>query len=219
LTALAAWPFLKRDACRGDWVRRPTFAGKKQLLRHVRRRYDMTIPTPFMHRPGVRNVVAALAFLPMVVAAEQAAATVYKCTQADGAVLYADYACTGGAVVDIRPGSAAPDASQRLERARDELDRAAARREANEVMLLRREQLYRSSPLTEAESVPRAPDESYAYGVPYGYLDSHGTYGPFVKGGRQRPRMNHGRAGHSRSPQGRLPAVIAPPTRSAIMRR
>ncbi len=116
----------------------------------------MTAQMTPIRKCAVRVAAAALAFVSVAsVAAEIAGATVYKCTQANGAVLYADYPCKGGAVVDIRPGSAAPDATQRLERARDELDRAAARRQANdEVTALRREELnQRRRELEAAQSV------------------------------------------------------------------
>ena len=63
-------------------------------------------------------------------AAQSTTAPVYRCVEPGGRVLYADYPCKGGARVDIRPGVPAPDATERLARARDELDRAAARRQA-----------------------------------------------------------------------------------------
>jgi hypothetical protein len=183
----------------------------------------MSIPMRFASRRGLGWTLAALALLPFGVAAENAPAVVYRCEEPSGAVLYADYACTGGAVVDIRPGSPAPDATQRLQRARDELDRAAARREANEAMLARREQLYPSDRLADAQ--PMAPQSDYgsSYGVPYGFYG----YGTFAQERAHAPRTNRGRGDHARAAhdrgdrgrQGRLPAAIAPPTRSAIMRR
>jgi hypothetical protein len=108
-------------------------------------------PAGHAFAPGLCNatrlasVIAACVALTVApgAAAESAIAPVYKCPQTGGSILYADYPCKGGAVVDIRPGVAAPDASERLARARDEIDRAAARRHAiDEAAALRSEELY-----------------------------------------------------------------------------
>lgn len=167
-----------------------------------------TIPIPGC---AVRVAAAALALVSVAsVAAETPGTTVYKCPQANGAVLYADYPCKGGAVVDIRPGSAAPDAMQRLERARDEIDRAAVRRQANdELAALRREELnQRRRELEAAQSMEFAansPDLSYA--------PAYGFYGPYVKPRANRPDI-HRRAEHHRGVhENRVPAVIRRPHR------
>ena len=148
--------------------------------------------------------LGVLALLFASAPAVAAAATVSRCTQPSGAVLYADCPCPGGDVVDIRPGSPAHDATERLERARDELDRAAARREANEhAAALRREQLYQSYRL--AEMHPVAPAD-------LGYEGTYGYHAPYVYGRTHRPNDVHRRAdNHRRSHQGRVPAVIRRP--------
>ena len=106
------------------------------------------------------------------VGAQTTVAPVYRCTEPGGAVLYADYPCKGGAQVDIRPGTAAADATERLARARDELDRSAARRAvADEAATLRDARDARREALDVA-SYPApavtAPDVSYL--PAYGYL-------------------------------------------------
>ena len=107
------------------------------------------------------------------VSAQQPLAPVYRCTEPGGTVLYADYPCKGGAQVDIRAGTAAPDATERLARARDELDRSAARRAAaEEAAALRRE--ARNARLDALDTAGytgaavAAPEVSYL--PAYGYL-------------------------------------------------
>lgn len=157
-----------------------------------------------------RIAAAALAFVSTAnVAAENTDITVYRCSQASGAVSYQDYPCKGGAIVDIRPGAPAPDATQRLERARDELDRAAARRQANdEIAAVRRAELNQRRQEMETaqrfiESATSPPD--FTYGPGYGF------YAPSVKDRPHRPNL-HRRAEHGRViPEGRVPAVIHRP--------
>ena len=85
--------------------------------------------------------------------------TVYRCTQAGEAVLYADYPCKGGAIVDIQPGVANPGAVQRMERAGAAFDRAAAIRKASEESAaIRREELNQRR--LETDAAQRAADEA-----------------------------------------------------------
>ena len=165
---------------------------------------------------AVRVAAATLAFVSVAtVAAEVPGTTVYKCPQPNGAVLYADYPCKGGAIVDIRPGSAAPDAMQRLEHARNELERAAVRRQASdERAALRREELdQRRRELEAAQSMEFAaisPDSTY--------VPAYGFYGPYVKHRSDRfdihRRAEHRGAEHRRGVhESRVPAVIRRPHR------
>src|SRR6266550_9486129 len=95
---------------------------------------------------------------------------IYKCTQADGTMLYSDYPCGGGTVVDVHPGSADPNAKERLARAQSELDRAAAARRANEQEIAARreelDQLRRQSEAVQsvAEPVSNGYDAFYGTG-------------------------------------------------------
>ena len=71
-------------------------------------------------------------------ATDAASATVYKCKQANGGVLYQDYPCKNGVVVDVKPDAADPAAIARLERAQALYERDAARRRADEASEERR---------------------------------------------------------------------------------
>ena len=142
------------------------------------------------------------------VAAEPASPPVYKCLQQGGAVLYADYPCKGGTVVDIRPGVAAPDATERLARARDELDRAAARRQAfDDDAALRLGEID----ARRRDENATQPFDSSPYISDYAYLPAYGYYPPY--GGARlhrpgaRPPVDRPRAGSER----RVPAVIRRP--------
>jgi hypothetical protein len=101
----------------------------------------MTTRMPVRRTFALQRASAALAFISLAGVAV-ADITVYRCTQAGGSVLYADYPCKGGAIVDIQPGVANPGAVQHLERAGAAFDRAAAIRKASEEnAAIRREEL------------------------------------------------------------------------------
>ena len=139
---------------------------------------------------------------------------IYKCTEADGTLLYSDYPCGDGTVVDVYPGSADPNAKERLARAQFELDRAAAARSVNErEAAARREELRQLREQSEAAQNMAEP-VSNGYDIFYGTGYGDGLYG----GGRmQRPNFHGGGPGHRGSPKarfhedGRVPAVIRRP--------
>ncbi len=107
-------------------------------------------------------------------AAGAADAPIYKCVQANGAVLYADYPCNGGAILDIHPGVADPAANERLQRAQAELDKGAARRRADEELAAQRAAMERLR--YDAAVPPPAPEPDVSYpDAVYGLvLGSHG---------------------------------------------
>lgn len=153
----------------------------------------------------LRGVLACLALATSANAAAQATgATVYRCTEPGGKVLYADFPCKGGRQVDIRPGTPAPDATERLARARDELDRAAARRQAmDDAAALQREALYQRRQELDAaryaDAGNYAPDTSY--------LPAYGFYLPYVPAHRPKARPP---VKPAQLPSGRVPGVIRP---------
>ena len=61
-----------------------------------------------------------------------ATAPIYKCLDRNLAPVYTDLACKNGERLDIRPGDADPAAVALLERERDELDRSASKRAAEQ---------------------------------------------------------------------------------------
>jgi len=157
-------------------------------------------------RVGQLAAALLLAIVAPTVAAEPIVAPVYKCPQAGGAVLYADYPCKGGAVVDIRPGVAAPDASEQLARARDELDRAAARRQAVDAAAeLRRREID-----WQRESVAAQTVDTAAYASDTSYLPAYGYYAPYVSARAHRPNVRP-RFDPPRVAERRVPAVIRRP--------
>ena len=118
-------------------------------------------------------------------------APIYKCTQA-GVVLYADFPCNGGAIVDIHPGVADPAASARLQRAQAELDKGAARHRAEEELAAQRAEMER---LRYDASVPRSapePDMSYP-DVGYGLVLGGYGWAPHRRPGPPHPpkRLEH----------------------------
>ena len=115
-------------------------------------------------------------------AAEAADAPIYKCAQAHGSVLYADYPCQGGEVLDVHPGVADSAAGDRLARAQSELDRGAARRKANEALAAaRREEMERLR--LDAEYARSAAGTAIANSYP------DATYGPVL--GYFGPPLHH----------------------------
>jgi hypothetical protein len=173
-------------------------------------------PTGHAFVPTLRNAArlagVTAAWLALTVApgaaAESATAPVYKCPQTGGSILYADYPCKGGAVVDIRPGVAAPDASERLARARDEIDRAAARRNAiDDAAALRREELYqRRQELDAAQAADAA-----AYAPDLSYLPAYGYYTPYGTAHVHRPKPRPAVDPRHVASERRVPAVIRRP--------
>jgi hypothetical protein len=127
----------------------------------------MTIPVA-----AKLNLALSMAVALGLIACGSAAADapIYKCAQA-GAVLYADFPCNGGAILDIHPGVADPAANARLQRAQAELDKGAARRRAEEELAAQRAEVER---MRYDAAVPRnapEPDMSYpdvAYGLVLG---------------------------------------------------
>ena len=164
-----------------------------------------------MRRIACFTVVALLSLCSGVALGAQG--PIYKCAQADGTTLYSDYPC-GGTVVDVHPGSADPNARERLARAQSELDGAASARRANEQEIAaRREelnQLRRQSEAAQSVAEPLSNGYDAFYGTGYG----DGLYA----GGRiQRPNSHGGGRAHRGSPKarfhedGRVPAVIRRP--------
>ncbi|HEY3177544.1 MAG TPA: hypothetical protein VGL25_01535 [Casimicrobiaceae bacterium] len=166
-----------------------------------------------MHKSLCFAAAAVFSFVTNVAIGAQG--PIYKCTQADGTLLYSDYPCDGGAVVDVHPGRADPNAKDRLIRAQAELDRAAAERRVNEQeAAARREemnQLRRQSEAAQSMAEPVSNAADVYYGTGY---DGYGSYTPRRM---QRSNIHGGGRGHRLSPkdrfhgQGRLPAVIRRP--------
>jgi len=148
--------------------------------------------------------VLPIAFAALIFAAA-AGAQIYKCQQGKAAVLYQDFPCEGGTVVDVRAGSDNPAAVDRLERANAEFNRAAAVRNANEEMAAqRREALYQQQGAAEAA---RAMAEAAA-NPPAFYGPVYGVPGPVRK---------HRPDGHRRAQEHR--AFRAPAPRAAVANR
>lgn len=119
--------------------------------------------------------------LSIVVAAfaSTAGATIYKCTQSGGTVLYSDIPCKDGAIVDVRPGEADPGAIERLERERVEFERnMVTRRAADEAAAVRREAL--NAQLRQAEAAQQMA-EAAANAQPQYYVPAFGFVAPRMK--------------------------------------
>jgi len=77
-------------------------------------------------------VIAAGALLVAAGVANAASASIYKCTGNNLGFTYTDRPCKGGERLDIDAGEADPEAVARLQGARDQLERGAAARVAEE---------------------------------------------------------------------------------------
>jgi Domain of unknown function (DUF4124) len=73
-------------------------------------------------------MIAAGALVLASCVADAATAPIYKCLDANLALIYTDQPCKGGEQLDIHAGDADPAAVAQLQRARDRLDRSAAAR-------------------------------------------------------------------------------------------
>jgi Domain of unknown function (DUF4124) len=133
-------------------------------------------------RPSTLHSMVRAAGLGLVVlgslAAEAADASIYKCAQDNGAVLYTEYPCKGGSEVEMHPSRPDPAAADRLARIRAELERSAARRQAREeVTALRRQEIaLRQAEIEAMQSAAVPPYPDVAYGPVYG------AYGAFTPG-------------------------------------
>jgi hypothetical protein len=138
-----------------------------------------------------------IAFAALVFASAPGA-EVYKCTPASGTVAYQDYPCKGGAVVEVRAGSADPAAVDRLERANAEFNQAAAVRSANEAMAAqRREALYQQQ---RAADDVQAMAEAAA-NPPVVYAPVYGVPGSVRKHRLDGHRREENRAVHAPAPR------------------
>ena len=110
-------------------------------------------------------------------------------------MLYTEYPCKAGAIVDVHPGAADPRAIERLAQVRAELDRSAARREAQRSLdAARRAEAVRVRAEMDAFQGATEPMIAYpdvAYGPVYGY------YGNNLQGRAHRARPP-GRLDHHR---------------------
>jgi len=136
---------------------------------------------------------------------DTATASVYKCRQSNGAVLYQDYACKDGVVVDIKPDAADPAAIRRFERAQAAYEREAARRRASEFGEERRRAVLERMRSEAEASQDHAPQADTLYVPAYPY------YVP-----RARPRLpSHApRASHEQRRdlhERRVPVIVRRP--------
>lgn len=129
---------------------------------------------------------------------------IYKCRQANGTVLYQDYACKGGIVVDIKPDSADPAALERLHREQAAFDLDAAQRRAIGAATQRREieharqveaaQRYEEEQAREEEAAA-ASYPGYFFIVPQRPLKAHRherhDHRPQIVPSRRPPSMLH----------------------------
>jgi len=110
---------------------------------------------------GIVALTMALAAL----AQERAAASVYRCKQANGSVAYQDFPCKGGITVDIKPETPDPYAIDRLQRQQADFDRAYAQRQAEEAAQRARQPV--APP--RATLPPQAENDFESYDAP-GYV-------------------------------------------------
>jgi hypothetical protein len=171
-----------------------------------------------MYHPSPFQPAAAAAVLATVLAAtagiyassahgEASPSAIYRCKQPDGGMGYQDFPCSGGVLVNIRPGVANPQEIARLARDQEAFERAAAARKADELIELRREELMLRRQQLEASS-----READASGQDNVYYPAYG-FGGFVDNNRRfshSPRHDHVSQRPTAS-TGRVPAAIQRP--------
>jgi len=152
---------------------------------------------------SIRRVCCYAAFAPLLLVASGAESAIYRCAQPGGAVLYSDIPCEGAKVVDIQPGSADPNARERLARVQAELDRAAADRRAREQFEeARREELRRGAEQNRPSPSGDAPE---LYGTAYDF------YAPYALAAPLRNDRHRGASSKFRDREKRVPQVIRTP--------
>ena len=120
------------------------------------------------------------ALVALVCAWSAAADPIYKCGDASTGVVYTDAPCKGGERLEIQAGVADPAAVERLQDARDALDRSADRRRANQGRDAAR-QADANWMMQETFQTPQPPEDEYPY-----YDDGYGG-GWYVPAARRRP--------------------------------
>jgi len=123
-----------------------------------------------MGRISPRTIACALGIVALTVASaalaqSSAAASVYRCKQANGSIAYQDFPCKGGVAVDIKPDTPDPIAIERLQRQQADFDRAYAQRQAEEAAQRARQ------PVTPPRAAlpPQADNDFVPYEAP-GYV-------------------------------------------------
>jgi hypothetical protein len=154
---------------------------------------------------SIRRVCCYAAFAPLLLIASGAESAIYRCAQPGGAVLYSDVPCDGAKVVDIYPGSADPNAKERLARVQSELDRAAADRRAREQV----EEAHREALRREAAPEANAPGPSG--GGPELYGTAYDFYAPYALADPLRNDRHRGASAKFRDREKRVPQVVRTP--------
>jgi hypothetical protein len=130
-------------------------------------------------------------------------ATVYKCAQEGGRVMYSDVPCKGGTVVDVDAGAPNAAAIARLAQDNAAFDRQMAlRRAAEERAALERQQLNAQLEAAQAAQsmADAAVDDRYYYAPAYGVVPTA-------------PRKRHKRHEHKPpTPEHRIPGSAQPPS-------
>lgn len=121
------------------------------------------------------SFIAVAALTSAIGSAGAATTSIYKCVGKDLGLVYTDQPCKGGEVLDVHPGDVDPAAVERLQVARDMLDRSAAARLADErrfaeqaafATLARRQRDDDRSAPDADYSASQSPDDQYLWWYP-----------------------------------------------------
>jgi len=155
---------------------------------------------------SIFRICCCAAFAPLLSIASAAESTVYRCQQGSGVVLYSDLPCEGGAIIDIHPGTADPNARERLARAQAELDRAAVDRRARELFeAARRDELRREADASAQNAPPPSGGPPDSYGSAYDF------YTPYALPERVRNDRHRTASVKLRDHEKRVPQVVRIP--------
>jgi hypothetical protein len=162
----------------------------------------MTLQSLIGRSKRAASVIAVAALTSAIGSAGAATAPIYKCVGKDLGLVYTDQPCKGGEVLDVHPGDVDPAAVERLQVARDMLDRSAAARLADErrlaeqaaalATMARRQRDDDRSALDADYSASLSPDDQYLWWYP-------------AAGQMHRPHPPHKPSPHPTAPHGFAP--------------
>jgi hypothetical protein len=132
--------------------------------------------------------MAAVALLLAVRANAAGEATVFRCVEPNGRVLYTDVACRNADVVELHPGKADPAAAQLLAYAQGVLDAGMERLRAQQAQEAERNAALAAAWAAQAPSQPPQPvDVADTYWPVYGFVPTVRPRPPHVVPIRDRP--------------------------------
>jgi hypothetical protein len=149
---------------------------------------------------------AAIALLLAVCADAASEATVYRCVEPNGRVLYTDVACSNADIVELHPGKADPAAAQLLAYAQGVLDAGMEQLRAQQAQEAERNAAMAAARAAQAPPPPQPVDVADTYWPVYGFVPTVRPRPPHVVPIRDKvPNVRPQRPGKNPSPGRPMP--------------